>query len=148
MQFRIAAGEPIGTQLPDKPMGLTPFSMGSNAGWGVNPSPTWAVAAQVTVSTTGTIDASQAGVFQYLLTAGAAFAPSLVNMDVGQVIIVMLKQPATSTAATFATTNMGTFTVAGAVAGGGVVTLSSTNSFIDLLKITCVAPLTYVATLN
>ncbi len=146
MQFKIAGGEPIGSQLPDSPAGLSSYSKGAGQGWGVNPGIVCTIAPSVTVTTTGTIDWSQAGIFQFQLTTTDAFAPSFANAVIGQTIIILLKQPASSTAATLATTNMGTIILGGTAAG--TISLTATNSAIDYLQVTCTAPGTYVAVLN
>ena len=146
MEFRRANSENVGSKLPDVPTGLTPVSLGSGKGWGTNPGIMATVQGSITVTTTGVIDWAQAGIFQYQLTTSQAFAPSFVNPVAGQSIIVLLTQPSSSTAATLATTNMGTIVLAGTA--GNTISLTATNSAIDYLVITCVSPGTYVATLN
>ena len=146
MEFRRANSEVVGSKLPDTPAGLSPVALGTGKGWGVNPGIMATVQGSVTVTTAGVIDWAQAGIFQYQLTTAQAFAPSFVNAVAGQTIIVLLTQPASSTAATLAVTNMGTIILGGTAAG--TIALTATNSAIDYLVITCVSPGTYVATLN
>ena len=89
------------------------------------------------------MDWSTYGVFQYQLTTGNAFAPTFTNVSVGQTIFMVLKQPASSTA----TLTLPTGTI---VAGTAAATISitATNSAIDVVRVTCTAPGVYVATLN
>ena len=122
------------------PRGFSTVSDG--AGWIAVPSDVVTVAPSVTVTTTAVIDWSTAGIFQYQLTAAAAFAPSFSNALVGQTIKVILTQPATSTQSTLSHANMGTITF-----GGGTSTLSTTNSYVDILTVTCIASGVYIADL-
>ena len=146
MQFKIAGGEPIGSQLPDKPAGLKPYALGPGQGWGVCPGDVFTVAAQVTVTTTGVIDWSQAGLFQFLLSGTSVFAPSFANAVVGQQVIILLKQPASAGPSTLSTSNMGTFILAGTAAG--TVSLSSAANAVDILRVKCLAPGSFIATFN
>jgi hypothetical protein len=143
MQLGIVGGETIGSQLTPK-QGFSPIGLPAPGGWGTTPSGGYAVAASVTVTTTGTIDWSVAGIFQFQLTTADAFAPTFKNAMVGQVIFIALTQPASSTAATL-TLPTGT-TVSGTAAG--TITISSTNSAIDVVRVMCTAPGVYLATLN
>jgi len=143
MQLGIVGGEDIGAKLTPK-QGFRPVGLPSPGGWGIAPSPVEAVAASVTVTTTGTVDWSTYGVFQYQLTTGDAFAPTFTNVSVGQTIFMVLKQPASSTAATL-TMPTGTI-VAGTTAA--TISLTATNSAIDVVRVTCTSPGVYVATLN
>ena len=144
MQLGIVGGETIGSALTPA-QGFSPVGLPAPAGWGVTPSDVYAVAPSVTVTTTGTvINWNAAGFFQYQLTTGDAFAPTFANAQVGQTIFLALKQPASSTAATL-TLPTGTI-LAGTAAA--TATISSTNSAIDLVQITCTAPGVYLAVVN
>ncbi|HMF38309.1 MAG TPA: hypothetical protein VKF17_16820 [Isosphaeraceae bacterium] len=142
MEFKRAEGELIGSRLPDKPMGLSPYALGQYLGYGVTPSEVFTVAPSQTVTTAATVDWSQAGIFQYQLTTAQAFAPTFSNAVPGQSIIIVMKQPASSTDSTLSTSNMGTITFAGAAN-----TLSTTNSYVDVLFVTCISSGTYIANL-
>jgi hypothetical protein len=148
MQFKIASGEPIGSQLPDTPAGLSPYSVGAGLGWSTAPSQVSTVADQVTVTTSATIDWSAAGIFQFLLTASQAFAPSFANVTVGQTILLLLKQPSGSAHGTFTTGNLGTFILAGTAAGTVTLGCASTYSGIDAIQVTCISPGVYRAVQN
>jgi hypothetical protein len=142
MQLGIVDGEPIGARLTARP-GFSPIGLPAG-GWGTTPSEGYAVAPTVTVTTAGTVDWSVAGVFVYQLTSAQAFAPTFANAMVGQVIFLVLKQPASSTAATL-TLPTGTIT---AGSNAATITISSTNSFVDVVRLICVSPGVYYATLN
>jgi hypothetical protein len=144
MQFKPAQGELIGATLSDVPAGLSPYSLGAGKGWATAPSNVAGVVPSVTVTTAATVDWSQGGIFQYLLTTSDALALTFVNATVGQTIIILLKQPASSTAATV-TVPTGSI-VAGTAAA--TVTLTGTNSEIDALVVTCTAPGVYFVQIN
>jgi len=144
MQFKPASGELIGSQLGDTPAGLSPYSLGAGKGWATAPSNVAAVVASVTVTTAATVDWSQGGIFQFLTTTNDALALTFANATVGQTILILVKQPASSTAATV-TLPTGSI-VAGTAAAS--VTLTGTNSEIDALQVTCTAPGVYLAILN
>lgn len=145
MQLGIVGGEPIGSALTPK-QGFRPVGLPAPGGWGVAPSPVEAVAAQVTVTTAATLDWSSYGLFQFLLTSGSTFAPTFVNVSVGQTIFMLLKQPASSTAGLL-TLPTGTI-VAGTAAASITLacSVSPTNSGIDVIRVTCTAPGVYIAT--
>ena len=143
MQLGIVDGETIGAELAPR-QGFRPVGLPSPGGWGTAPSPVEAVAASVTVTTAGTLDWSAYGIFQFQLTTGDAFAPTFTNVSVGQTVFMVLKQPASSTAATL-TLPTGTI-VAGTAAA--TISITATNSAIDVVRVTCTAPGVYVATLN
>jgi len=142
MQFGIVDGEPIGATLVAKP-GFSPIGK-PTGGWGTTPSEGYAVASSATVTTTGTIDWSTAGIFLFQLTTAQAFAPTFANATVGQVIFVLLKQPASSTAATL---TLPTGTIVGG-SNSASITISSTNSYTDVVRVMCTSPGAYYATLN
>jgi hypothetical protein len=142
MQLGIVDGERIGATLFPKP-GFTPVGL-PGGGWGTTPGESYAVAPLVTVTTTGTVDFSQAGIFQFQLTTAQAFAPTFANALPGQVVFLSLKQPASSTAATL---TLPTGTIVGGSATA-TISISSTNSFVDVVRILCTAPGAYLATLN
>ena len=142
MQLGIVGGETIGSALTPK-QGFRPVGLPAPGGWGTAPSPIEAVAAQVTVATAGTLDWSQYGVFQFLLTASNAFAPTFVNVSVGQTIFVLLKQPGSGAG----TLTLPTGTIlAGTASASITLTCNSTVNGIDIIRITCTAPGVYIAT--
>ncbi len=144
MQFKPASGELIGSQLGDNPAGLSPYSLGPGKGWATATSNVASVVASVTVTTAATVDWSQGGIFQFLLTTADALALTFANVTVGQTILILLKQPASSTAATV-TVPTGSI-VAGTAAA--TVSLAGTNSEIDVLQVTCSAPGVYIVVVN
>jgi len=144
MQLGIVGGEPIGSALTPK-QGFRPVGLPAPGGWGIAPSPVEAIAAQVTVTTAATLDWSQYGVFQFLLTASNALAPTFVNVSVGQTIFMLLKQPASGAG----TLTLPTGTIlAGTAAATITLGCASTVNGIDIVRITCTAPGVYIATQN
>jgi hypothetical protein len=145
MQLGIVDGERIGSQLKPQ-QGFRPVGLPAPGGWGTAPSPVEAVAASVTVTTTGTLDWSAYGVFQFLLTASNAFAPTFTNVSVGQTIFMLLKQPAS---VGYGTLTLPTGTIlAGTAAASITLGCASTASGIDCIRVTCTAPGVYIATQN
>jgi hypothetical protein len=144
MQLGIVGGETIGSQLTPV-QGFSPAGAPAPAGWATYPSNVSAVAAQVTVTTAGTLDWSRYGIFQFLLTASSAFAPTFVNVAVGQTILMLLKQPA-SGAGTL-TLPSGTI-LAGTAAATITLGCASTVNGIDVVQVTCTAPGVYIAIQN
>jgi hypothetical protein len=144
MQLGIVDGERIGSQLAPQ-QGFSLAGAPAPGGWTTTPSQVFTTAAQITVTTTGTLDWSRYGVFQYLLTASNAFAPTFVNVSVGQTIFILLKQPASGAG----TLTMPTGTiVAGTAAATITLGCASTVNGIDIIRITCTAPGVYIATQN
>jgi hypothetical protein len=144
MQLGIVGGEPIGAALTPS-QGFSPVGAPAPGGWVTAPSPVNAVAAQITVTTTGTVDWSRYGVFQYLLTNGSTFAPTFVNASVGQTIFLLIQQA--SSASSALTLPTGTI-VAGTASASITLTGHATNNAIDCGRVTCTAPGTYLATLD
>jgi hypothetical protein len=145
MQFKIAGGELIGSQLPDTPAGLSPYSVGSRLGWATAPSDIAAVVASATVTTTRTIDWSTGGVFQFLLTDGDTLVFTFTNVTVGQTIKIVLTEP-NPLSTTTAVTMPGTCILCGT--SGSFTTPTQTTAVVDVLTVICVSQGVYRAILN
>ena len=144
MQLGIVGGEPIGAALVPQ-QGFSPVSLPSPGGWGTAPSPVNTVAAQITITSTATLDWSRYGVFQYLLTNGSgAVTLTFVNVSVGQTIYILFQEASTKTNTTV------TFPTGTIVGGTAAATkgLTQTNSAIDCLAVTCTSPGVYLAKFN
>jgi hypothetical protein len=139
MQLGIVGGEPIGAALTPQ-QGFSPTGAASPGGWITTPSDMFAVAAQITITSTATLDWSRAGIYQYLLTNGSgAVALTFVNAGVGQNITIVFTQASSSTATTV------TYPTGSVVSGtaGATKALTNTNSAVNVHVVTCTAPGVY-----
>jgi len=131
MQLKPALGEVIGTTLPDIPAGFSPYSMGPGGGWASKPEGCGNVLA-TTGMASQVIDWSQASCFTVALPAsGITWSPTFANPIVGQSILVITTQGATS-ASTASWPS-------GVKMSGGTKSLTATTGAVDMFTITCVA---------
>jgi hypothetical protein len=145
MQFGRVDGETIGSGLTPQ-QGFSPVGAPSPGGWVTLPSHGAAVAPSVTATTAATLDWSRYGVFPVQLTTNDACAFTFVNAAVGQTILIVATQPASSTAATV-TLPAGSI-VSNVNGGAATCTVSSSNSAVNLIRVTCTSPGVYIAAVN
>jgi len=114
--------------------GFVPVGGGNQ--WALKPGGVGAVATNVTVTNSWTVDFSTSTIFQYTLTTAQTWWPLFLNQTNGQTVRLVVTQPAAA-AWTYVVWPAGTTFV------GGTKVLSSVTGGTDIFDVTCVSQSTF-----
>ena len=117
-------------------LGFVPVGGGSQ--WQLKPAGVGAVATNVTVTNSWTVDFSTATLFQYTLTTAQTWFPLFANQTNGQTVRLVINQPA-SAAPTYVSWPAGITFV------GGTQYLSANTGGSDIFDVTCVSQSTFLS---